>query len=182
MSLSQVELERNEHPVDIIERFAAHNEWSFDRDEEDEISISVSGGWTDYNLAFTWLGELEALHLACSFDLKVPQVRRNEVLSLVSLVNEQLWIGHFDIWPKEGVVMFRHSFLLTGGAELNSSQCEAALSQAVMACERYYQAFQFVVWAGKSGTRGIGYGHDRNTRRSLIWQSKARNASPPLCF
>jgi len=155
MLLSQIELERNEHPVDIIERFAAYNEWSFDRDEEDEISISVAGSWTDYNIAFTWLPELEALHLACSFDLKVPPVRRNEILSLVSLVNEQLWIGHFDIWPQEGVVMFRHSFLLTGGAELNRSQCEAALSQAVMACERYYQAFQFVVWAGKGAREAL---------------------------
>jgi hypothetical protein len=155
MSLSHIELARSEHPVDIVERFAALNEWSFDRDDEDEISISIAGGWTDYNVAFTWLRDLEALHLACSFDLKVPQQRRAEVLSLVSLVNEQMWIGHFDIWPKEGVVMFRHSFLLTGGAEINGPQCEAAMGQAVMACERYYQAFQFVVWAGKTGREAL---------------------------
>ena len=37
-----------------------------------------------------------------------------------------------------------------GGAEPNDSQCEAALAAAVDACERYYQAFQFVVWAGKN--------------------------------
>jgi len=155
MLLSHVELDRNEHPVDQIERFAAHNEWAFDRDDEDEISISVTGGWTNYNVAFTWLADLEALHLACSFDLKVPQPRRTEILSLVSLVNEQLWIGHFDIWPGDGVVMFRHSMLLTGGAELNHRQCEAALSQAVMTCERYYQAFQFVVWAGKNARESL---------------------------
>jgi Putative bacterial sensory transduction regulator len=45
---------------------------SFDRDEEDEISISVAGGWSEYNIAFTWLAEVEALHVACAFDLKVP--------------------------------------------------------------------------------------------------------------
>src|ERR1019366_7005659 len=38
MPLLQLDLDRSEHPVDIIERIAAHNHWSFDRDEQD-ISV-----------------------------------------------------------------------------------------------------------------------------------------------
>ena len=157
MSLSQIEAEaaRTENPVDIIERLAALHNWTFDRDEEDEISIAVSGGWADYNIAFTWLQDMEALHVACAFDLKVPAPRRAEVLSLVALINEQMWIGHFDIWPSDGVIMFRHALLLAGGAELNGRQCESVLTAAVLACERYYQAFQFVVWAGKTGREAL---------------------------
>ena len=157
MSLSQIEAEaaRTENPVDVIERLAALHNWTFDRDEEDEISIAVSGGWADYNIAFTWLQDMEALHVACAFDLKVPVTRRTEVLSLVALVNEQMWIGHFDIWPSDGVIMFRHALLLAGGAELNGRQCESVLTSAVLACERYYQAFQFVVWAGKTGREAL---------------------------
>jgi hypothetical protein len=147
----QLDLDRSEHPVDIIERIAAHNHWSFDRDERDEISISVAGGWTDYNIAFTWLADVEALHVASAFDLKVPAARLTDLAALVALINEELWIGHFDIWPKEGVIMFRHAILLAGGAELNGPQCQTVLASAVRACERYYQAFQFVVWAGKTG-------------------------------
>ena len=62
MSLTLVEPNRAEHPVDVVERLAAINEWSFDREDEDEISISVAGGWTDYHVAFTWLSDMEALH------------------------------------------------------------------------------------------------------------------------
>ena len=157
MSLSQIEAEvaRTENPVDMIERLAALNEWSFDRDDEDEISISVAGGWADYSVAFTWLKDLEALHVACAFDLKVPAPRRVEVLNLVALINEQMWVGHFDIWPADGVIMFRHAILLAGGAELNGRQCQSVLTTAVMACERYYQAFQFAVWAGKTGREAL---------------------------
>jgi hypothetical protein len=155
MSLSQIELTLSENPVDEIERIASHNQWSFDRDEEDEISIAVTGTFTDYNIAFTWLAEIEALHVACAFDLKVPQARRDATQALIALINEQLWIGHFDIWPQDGVIMFRHAMLLAGGAALNTRQCEAALTSAVAACERYYQAFQFVVWAGKSGREAL---------------------------
>jgi hypothetical protein len=157
MSLSQIEITQteSENPVDQIERIATQNQWAYEREDEDEISICVTGTWTDYNIAFTWLADIEAVHIACAFDLKIPLARRADALSLIALVNEQLWIGHFDIWPQDGVVMFRHSMLLTGGAVLNSSQCEAAMNSAVTACERYYQAFQFVVWAGKSGREAL---------------------------
>jgi hypothetical protein len=155
MSLIHLEIEPLENPVDMIERLAADNRWSFDRSEEDEISIVVSGDRAKYNIAFTWLSDMEAMHVACAFDLRVPAPRHVEVLSLVSLINEQLWIGHFDIWPQDGVIMFRHAIVLAGGAPLNAKQCEAVLANAVTACERYYQAFQFVVWAGQSGREAL---------------------------
>lgn len=155
MSLSHVETGRAEHPVDVVERLASVNEWSFDREDEDEISISVDGGWTSYHIAFTWLSDLESLHVACAFDLKVPERRRAEILALIAMINEQLWVGHFDLWSTDSVVMFRQALVLTGGAAPNSPQCEAILANAVTACERYYQAFQFVVWAGKSAREAL---------------------------
>lgn len=155
MSITDVEVERDEHPVDLVERVAALNEWAFDRSAEDEISISVTGSWTEYHVAFTWLEDMEALHIACAFDLKVPERRRAEVLQLISLANEQLWIGHFDLWNSEHVVMFRHALLLAGGADVSAPQCEVLLNHAIQSCERYFQAFQFVVWAGKSAREAL---------------------------
>ena len=61
--------ERQSNPVDEVERLAALHDWSFDRPGSDEISISVQGRWTDYHVSFTWMDEIEALHLACGFDL-----------------------------------------------------------------------------------------------------------------
>jgi hypothetical protein len=45
--------------------------------------------------------------------------------------------------------------LLAGGAQPNDAQCEAIMANALEACERYYQAFQFVVWAGKTTTEAL---------------------------
>jgi hypothetical protein len=58
--------DRAEHPVDVVERLAALNDWAFDRADEDEISILVSGAWTQYEVAFTWLPDIESLHVGCS--------------------------------------------------------------------------------------------------------------------
>ncbi len=148
MSLKELELQRQSNPVDMIEIVAANNDWSFERSGEDEIAMTVEGKWTDYHVSFSWMEEFEALHLAAAFDLKIPDARFNEVIKLLSHINGQVLMGHFDIWRHEDVVIFRQSLLLAGGAEPTNRQVEVLLSSAIDACEAYYQAFQFVVWSG----------------------------------
>ncbi len=143
------------NPLDVVERLASGHDWSFERAGDDEITILVTGRWTDYQLSYTWMNELEALHLACAFDLKVPERRQVEVQALISMINEQLWIGHFDLWTQQGLVMFRHALVLTGGVEASGQQCESLLSTALDCCERYFSAFQFVVWAGKGAKEAL---------------------------
>ncbi|EUB96996.1 Sensory transduction regulator [Rhizobium sp. CF080] len=148
MTLMEMEIERQSNPVDMIEFVAASNDWTFERSGEDEIAMTVEGRWTDYHVSFSWMEEFEALHLACAFDIKIPDARFNEVIRLLSHVNGQVLMGHFDVWRQEDVVIFRQSLLLAGGAEPNNQQVEVLLSSALEACESYYQAFQFVVWSG----------------------------------
>jgi len=155
MSLIDFEQERRSNPVDVIEQIAALHDWTFERAADDEITISVSGGWCEYHVSFSWMEDKEAVHLACAFDLKVPAQRQLEVVRLLSGVNEQLWIGHFDLWQKEGVILYRQALLLSGGAEPTSAQVEKLLLTAIEACERYFQAFQFVVWAGKTAQEAM---------------------------
>jgi hypothetical protein len=150
-----LEIDRSEHPLDIVERLASLKHWMFDRAETDEMSIAVEGRWANYNIAFTWIEDVEAIHVACAFDLKVPDRRRQEVLGLIARINEQLWVGHFDLWNSEHVVMFRQALLLAGGAEPTDGQCETMLRVSVEACERYFQAFQFVIWAGKTADEAL---------------------------
>ena len=97
MSLSSYSEEPRLNPLDVVERIAAVHDWSFERSSDDEITILVTGKWTDYQVSYTWMGDLEALHLACAFDLRVPDRRKTDVQQLISLINEQMWIGHFDL-------------------------------------------------------------------------------------
>jgi hypothetical protein len=147
--------DRPEHPLDVVERLASINEWAFDRGDEDEISILVSGAWTQYEVAFTWLPDIESLHVGCSFDLKASPRRRAEIANLIQMINEQLWIGHFDLWSSEDIVMFRHSLVLAGGAQPSDAQCGSIVQAALTACENHYQAFQFVLWAGKTAREAL---------------------------
>ncbi len=155
MSLVEAEFKRDINPVDMIEHVASHNQWEFERSSDDEICLTVDGVWTDYNVSLSWMEDFEALHLACAFDLKVPDSRILETTKLLSLINEQMLIGHFDVWMKEGSVMFRQTLMLNGGAVPTGEQLECLMVSALEACERYYQAFQFVVWAGHDAEKAI---------------------------
>ena len=155
MSLIDLAFERQSNPVDMIEVVAASNDWTFERSGEDEIAMTVQGRWADYHVSFAWMEEFEALHLACAFDLKIPDIRVNEVIRLLSHVNGQVLMGHFDLWRQEDVVIFRQSLLLAGGAEPTNQQVEVLLSSALEACEIYFQAFQFVVWSGMDAKKAM---------------------------
>jgi len=155
MSLIDYSEEQRINPLDVVERLAAGNDWTFERCGDDEITILVTGKWTDYQVSYTWMSDIEALHLACAFDLKVPERRKTEVQQLISQINEQMWVGHFDLWTKDGIVMFRHALMLNGGIEASGRQCEALLGTALDACERYFPAYQFVVWAGKGAREAL---------------------------
>jgi hypothetical protein len=155
MALTDIEPTARINPLDVVERIASLNDWSFERAGDDEINLLIKGRWNDYQVSFTWMGELEALHLACAFDIKVADRRRAEVQQLIAHMNEQMWIGHFDLWTEDGLVMFRHALVLSGGVEATEAQCAAVLGTAIDTCERYFPAFQFVLWAGKSAREAL---------------------------
>ena len=146
--------DRVTNPIDLIENQALRNDWACDRTGDDELTLVIAGNWTDYHVSLNWRDDLEALHLACAFDFKVPQNRLPEMYRLIAQINEQMWLGHFDLWTQEGLVMFRHALLLNG-AVATPAQCDAMLKAALESCERYYQAFQFVVWAGRESHEAL---------------------------
>lgn len=154
MASSELGYDRVANPIDLIEQLAATHDWVCERSGDDELTLIVAGSWTDYHISLNWREDLEALHLACAFDFKVPEFRLSEMYRLIAQINEQLWLGHFDLWTQEGLVMFRHALLLNG-AIATPRQCEAMLRAALESCERYYQAFQFVVWAGKESREAL---------------------------
>src|SRR5262245_41146260 len=91
MTAARALVQETANPIDKIEEIAATRGWSVERAADDEVHMVVEGSWSDLHLCLNWREDLEGLHLACTFDLKVPQGRREEVARLVSLINEQLY-------------------------------------------------------------------------------------------
>jgi hypothetical protein len=154
MSMAGLSHETDINPIDLVEQVAVTHDWAIERTGDDELTLVVAGSWADYHVSLNWREDLEALHIACAFEFKVPDNRLNEVYKLIAQINEQLWLGHFDYWSSDGLIMFRQALMLNG-AVVAPPQCEALLRAALEACERYYQAFQFVVWAGRTSKEAL---------------------------
>ncbi|MBT5267521.1 MAG: hypothetical protein HOL85_22010 [Rhodospirillaceae bacterium] len=138
------------HPLDLLEEVVGANEWAFERASRDELAVEIEGRWCGYRLYFFWQEDMGALHFSSIFETKVPKARRQEVHNLLALINEKLWLGHFDLSSDDGTPMFRHTVPLRGAPGVSVEQFEDLFDVATTECERFYPAFQFVIWGGKS--------------------------------
>lgn len=156
MALEALEREDDlSNPLDRVERIAEAYQWAFSRPDAREVMMEVAGGWSDMTVSLNWRDEFEILHVAVSLEMKVPPPRRDEVARLLARINEQLLVGHFDLWHADGSLLFRNNLLLSGSAEANDAQCETLIRFAVETCERYFPAVQFVVWAGQPASEAL---------------------------
>ena len=58
-------------------------------------------------------------------------------------------IPHFGMDSDDGMPLFRHSVLLCGAPGASAESLEDMVDIAITECERFYPAFQFVLWGGK---------------------------------
>lgn len=137
-------------PVEMLEAlFEAHG-WPFEFVNDDEICSEIPGSWTTYQLRGIWRREDSVLQLLCLPEVRVPEEKRKTAYELLALVNEQLWLGHFDIWSQGGVLLYRHGLMLGDDGMLSLSVAQMAIESAIAECDRFYPAFQFVLWGDKS--------------------------------
>ena len=151
MSMTEVEVGTiPANPLDTLEDVLTANEWPFDRAAEDQLVVETSGRWCCYRMFFVWRVDLNALYFSCAFDTKVSSIKRSEMNDLLALANENLWFGHFEICSSDDAPMFRYTILTRGMRGLAVEQLEDLMDIAVGECDRFFPAFQFVLWGGRS--------------------------------
>ena len=138
-------------PIDMLEAYYAAHGWEYER-HDDEIVATVKGSWTSYELRALWRDDDSVLQFLAFPDIKVTDDRRGNVYETIGLVNEQLWVGHFELWSSSGVLLYRHAAMIDGEDEgtMSLGATELLVESAIEECERFYPVFQFVLWGGKS--------------------------------
>lgn len=147
-----------EAPLDMLEAYFAAHGWPCERHDE-EITASVKGSWTEYELRALFREEDSVLQFLAFPDVKVSDERRAAIHETLALVNEQLWIGHFELWSSSGILLYRNASLVDAGDEgeptLSLAAAELLVESAIDECERFYPVFQFVLWGGKTPREAI---------------------------
>ncbi|QPC99406.1 YbjN domain-containing protein [Qipengyuania soli] len=120
-----------------------------------EMSGEIQGSWTTYQVKGIWRPDDMVLQILCLPEIRVPDAKRKQAQELVARVNEQMWLGHFDIWSNGGVVLYRNGTMLGDDGLLSLSQAQALVEIAVDECDRFYPAFQFVLWGDKTPVEAL---------------------------
>ncbi len=134
------------NPIDIVEEVIYEKKWSFSRADEYELVADISSKWCQYRLYFTWSENISAISFTITFDLKFPQTKMNKAYELIGLINEKLWLGHFDITSKNGIPAFRHTILSDANNDFLHKKLENLVDIAIYECEKYYPSFQQVLF------------------------------------
>ena len=138
-------------PIDMLEAYYAAHGWENERHDE-EIVATIKGSWTAYELRAMWREDDSVLQFLAFPDIKVTDDRRAAMYETLALVNEQLWVGHFELWSQSGVLLYRHAAMIDREEEgtMSLAAAELIVESAIDECERFYPVFQFVLWGGKT--------------------------------
>ena len=136
-------------PLDVVEHVLTAENLPFDRTEDGDLAFSLAGDWKDYELWFAWRPEADCLQLCLSLDLRAPKSKRNPSHELLSMINQRVWLGHFEIWAEDGEIVFRHALPLPTGERPTLAQAASMIDAAVETSDRYYPAFDFMIRGNK---------------------------------
>jgi len=145
-------------PIDMLEHYFAARGWEFQRAGDEEIVAHYQGSWAQYELRAVWRDEDRVLQFLALPDIRVTADKKSAMYETLGLINEQLWLGHFEMWTSSSMVLFRHAALLESQAEeatLTLDQAETLIETAIDECERFYPVFQFVLWSDKTPQEAI---------------------------
>jgi hypothetical protein len=121
--------------LDVVEAVLSADTKPYERLDE-EIHFAAAISYCDLHGIFVAREDAPSLGLSLIFDLKAPRLRRGDIASLLTLLNDAL--------------SWRMVVPLIGRDIPEPAEVAAILAAGVEACERFYPAFNFLLWAGKS--------------------------------
>lgn len=135
--------------LDSAEAVLIADNHTFER-VENEIHFSASTPYTDLHGHIHLREDRSSLGIAYIFEQKVPVKKFSDVASLACIMNEALILGHFEVSSLDRNIIWRHSVSLIGRNDPEPQEIAAIVSSGLEACEKFYPAFNFLLWAGKS--------------------------------
>lgn len=142
-------------PVEMLLALFEARGWPCELVSEDEMCGEVQGSWATYQLRAIWRAADRVLQFLCLPDIRVTSDKKPQAFELLGLINEQMWLGHFDIWSSGDVLLYRHGVLLGDEGTLSLGQAQALVECAIDECDRFYPAFQFVLWGDRSPSAAL---------------------------
>ncbi len=139
------------NPIDTIEELFNVQEWPTQRPSDSEVIADVVGKWGVYSVHFLWDTNAGILQFVItSEELTVSRELLTNAYELCGRVSEQILVGHFEVISEANTIGFRHGLILPGTRTISEFLLEELINTGIDMCEKYYPAFQFVLFGSRS--------------------------------
>ncbi len=133
-------------PIEVAEAVLGSDaRFVSERGDDGDLSFAFKAQWCEVSGFFCWREELPAMLMTVTFDLAAAPAQMADTARLIALINENLWLGHFDLWSEDGAVVFRHAVAMIGRSELAPGEVQAMLAAAMDAADRFFPAFDLLL-------------------------------------
>lgn len=133
------------NPLDLVEDLAEAREWKCVREDDTFLTLALPGMKEKYEICMEWQEEFSSLLFACSLPIEITDNNYEAAARTLEQINQNMWLGHFDLSNKNKYPTFRYTFLFRMipcglAVDIINDVVEVALAE----CNRFFTTFQLV--------------------------------------
>ncbi len=132
--------------LDLIEDLAENRQWKCAREDDTFLTLTVpaqNGG--TYDICMEWQDEFASVLFACSLPIEINDSNYETAARTLEQINQNLWLGHFDMSNKSKYPSFRYTFLFRLiPSQIAVEMVADVIDVAVAECNRFYSTFEML--------------------------------------
>ena len=134
------------HPIDALELVAHEENWEFVRDEDNEIIVTIVGGWKKYEVSAEWNVSRNLFKMSCTFEMMPPRKKLVKLYETMNLVNMSDIDGSFTYDSVEQLMNFNTNILFSDELIISNTELRNWVKSSTETAEKFYPTFQKSCW------------------------------------
>ena len=134
------------HPIDALELIAHEENWEFVRDEDNEIIVTIDGGWKKYTVTAVWNVSRNLFKTSCTFEMMPPRKKLVKLYETINLVNISDIDGSFTYDSVEQLMNYNTNILLSDELIISNTELRDWVKSSTETAEKFYPTFQKSCW------------------------------------
>ena len=134
------------HPIDALELIAREENWEFVRDEDNEIIVTIDGGWKKYTVNAIWNVSRNLFKTSCAFEMMPPRKKLVKLYETINLVNISDIDGSFTYDSVEQLMNYNTNILLSDELIISNTELRDWVKSSTETAEKFYPTFQKSCW------------------------------------
>ena len=134
------------HPIDALELVAHEENWEFVRDEDNEITVTIVGGWKKYKVSAVWNVSRSLFKMRCTFEMMPPRKKLVKLYETMNLVNISDIDGSFTYDSVEQLMNYNTNILFSDELIISNTELRNWVKSSTETAEKFYPTFQKSCW------------------------------------